>query len=647
EVARVLNSSGDGDGDIDLRITTPAGDARVISQRTSVERDVAGNVVGVHGSYQDITRRVATERALRESEAGYRGLFAANPHPMWVYDIETLAFLEVNDAAVAHYGYRRDEFEAMSIEDIRPSEDVPRLLANISTAGNQTIDTAGTWKHRTKDGAIIDVEITSHVLDYGGRRAELVLAHDITERMRIEEALKKSEAALKEAQRDAQVGHWEWSALTGATTWSDEVYRILGIPIGSATPSYELLFGIIDLKGRHRIEKEIARAIGSSSDLDGVVDMDLPITTPAGTALVVSHRAFVDRDAAGNVVGFHGTCQDITRRMEMEHALRDSEASLAEAQQIAHVGSAIVYVKSGEIHASDEYFRIFDLEPRPGTPINVFLERIHEEDRGAVKAALNAAVSSGAFDVEFRIVCGDGSIRFAHGIARKRVGDERIFGLLGTIEDVTERKLAEEALRQHGETLERSYIELEQQILARRESEEAHRRLSTVVEQASEAIIVTDTSGVIEYVNPAFERITGYTHDEVVGRPARILKSGKQDAAFYKNLWSTITAGSVWHGHFVSKRKDGSLYEEDATISPVRDNDGTITNFVAMKRDVTAEVALEEQLRHAQKIEALGTLAGGVAHDFNNLVQAMLSSVQLVKRTSAELPRQVEHPTQL
>ncbi|MGZ5494974.1 MAG: PAS domain-containing protein, partial [Thermoanaerobaculia bacterium] len=389
EFARVLNSSGDGDGDIDLRITTPAGDARVISQRTSVERDVAGNVVRVHGSYQDITRRVATERALRESEAGYRGLFAANPHPMWVYDLETLAFLEVNDAAVAHYGYRRDEFEAMSIEDIRPSEDVPRLLANISTAGNQTIDTAGTWKHRTKDGAIIDVEITSHVLDYGGRRAELVLAHDITERMRIEEALKKSEAALKEAQRDAQVGHWEWSALTGATTWSDEVYRILGIPIGSATPSYELLFGIIDLKGRHRIEKEIARAIGSSSDLDGVVDMDLPITTPAGTALVVSHRAFVDRDAAGNVVGFHGTCQDITRRVEMEHALRDSEASLAEAQQIAHVGSAIVYVKSGEIHASDEYFRIFDLEPRPGTPINVFLERIHEEDRGAVKAALN------------------------------------------------------------------------------------------------------------------------------------------------------------------------------------------------------------------------------------------------------------------
>ncbi|HUP60914.1 MAG TPA: PAS domain S-box protein [Thermoanaerobaculia bacterium] len=194
--------------------------------------------------------------------------------------------------------------------------------------------------------------------------------------------------------------------------------------------------------------------------------------------------------------------------------------------------------------------------------------------------------------------------------------------------------------------LERANRDLKLQISARRESEKAHRRLATVVEQAAESIIITNTSGVIEYVNPAFERITGYTHEESLGQTPRILKSGKQDAAFYETLWSAITAGSVWNGHFVNKRKDGSLYEEDATISPVRDNDGTITNFVAIKRDVTTEVALGEQLRHAQKIEAIGTLAGGVAHDFNNLLQAMLTMVELLKRKSAE-PGNLEHLKQL
>ena len=228
---------------------------------------------------------------------------------------------------------------------------------------------------------------------------------------------------------------------------------------------------------------------------------------------------------------------------------------------------------------------------------------------------------------------------------------ERTAVLARTVDELRDARVAalnmmEDAVNAARE-LERANRDLKQQISARRESEEAHRRLSTVVEQASEAIIVTDTSGLIEYVNPAFERITGYTRDDAVGRTPRILKSDKQDAAFYKTLWSTIKGGSDWHGRFTNRRKDGSLYQEEATISPVRDNDGTITKFVGIKRDVTVEVALGEQLRHAQKIEAIGTLAGGVAHDFNNLLQAMLSIVQLLEWKSAESPRQVEHLNQL
>ncbi|NJM13083.1 MAG: PAS domain S-box protein [Synechococcaceae cyanobacterium SM1_2_3] len=140
----------------------------------------------------DVTERNWALAALRQRELQYRCLFEAHPLPMWVYDLETLRFLAVNDAAVQHYGFSRDEFLSMTITDIRPPEEVPRLLDNIAQVQNHHIDEAGIWKHRKKDGALIEVEITSHVLEFGGRRAEVVLAHDVTERLRIEERLRQA-----------------------------------------------------------------------------------------------------------------------------------------------------------------------------------------------------------------------------------------------------------------------------------------------------------------------------------------------------------------------------------------------------------------------------------------------------------------------
>jgi PAS domain S-box-containing protein len=155
-------------------------------------------------------------------------------------------------------------------------------------------------------------------------------------------------------------------------------------------------------------------------------------------------------------------------------------------------------------------------------------------------------------------------------------------------------------------------------------------RLATAVEQAAETMMITDTMGTILYVNPAFERITGYTRAEAIGQNPRFLKSGKHDDVFYRQMWETLGRGEVWQGRFINRRKDGALYEEDASITPIRNTASITINYVAVKRDVTQEVAMEAQLRQSQKMEAVGTLAGGVAHEINNPINGIMNYAQLI-----------------
>ena len=154
----------------------------------------------------------------------------------------------------------------------------------------------------------------------------------------------------------------------------------------------------------------------------------------------------------------------------------------------------------------------------------------------------------------------------------------------------------------------------------RRRAETERASLAAAVEQTAEEILITDAAGNIQYCNPSFERLTGYSRDEVIGRNPRFLKSGKQDAQFYRDLWSTLVSGETWAGRFTNRKKDGSLYHAEGTISPIHDAFGNLTGFVSATGDVTGRLRMEEQLRQAQKMEGIGRLAGGVAHDFNNLL---------------------------
>ena len=157
-------------------------------------------------------------------------------------------------------------------------------------------------------------------------------------------------------------------------------------------------------------------------------------------------------------------------------------------------------------------------------------------------------------------------------------------------------------------------------------------RLSLAIEQTSEAVLITDPDAVIQYVNPAFERVTGYGQEEVIGKNPRFLQSGEQSREFYEELWAVITSGETWTGHLVNRKKDGSRYVEDASISPVCSPSGDVVGYVGVKRDITDELSLQAQLRQAQKMESVGQLAGGVAHDPNNLLSPMLGYAQLLLR---------------
>ena len=301
------------------------------------------------------------------------------------------------------------------------------------------------------------------------------------------------------------------------------------------------------------------------------------------------------------------TCEDITERKRMEDELRQSEDRYRTLVEDSFDG---IFVQKGPkiIFANSRLYEMLGYPPGELEGMDHWL--VYHPDyqeitrRRAIDRIRSEEVTS---QYEVMLQKKDGA-SFLGEISARRVQLDGDPGIQVWIRDIS----------------------------GRRRSEEAQRRLAIAVEQAAEAIVITDIRGTIQYVNPAFEQIAGYSPDEVIGENPRILQSGEHDQAFYRKLWQTITNGKAWTGQFVNKKKDGTLYREDATISPVRDSSGKIVNYVAVKRDITHETQLQQQLLQAQKMEAIGTLAGGVAHDFNNLLQVVLGYSEILLKGKQE-----------
>jgi PAS domain S-box-containing protein len=164
----------------------------------------------------------------------------------------------------------------------------------------------------------------------------------------------------------------------------------------------------------------------------------------------------------------------------------------------------------------------------------------------------------------------------------------------------------------------------------RQKAEDTLRKLWRAVEQSADLVMITDRVGTIEYVNPAFEALTGYSAGEVLGQTPRVLKSGQQTPDLYKEMWETILSGNVFRCTMFNRKKNGEVFVAEKAITPLRDTDGKITHFISNDRDITEQRRLEDQLQQAHKMDAIGRLAGGVAHDFNNLLMVISSYAELM-----------------
>ncbi len=318
------------------------------------------------------------------------------------------------------------------------------------------------------------------------------------------------------------------------------------------------------------------------------------------------HHVWPVLDSDGTVARVAVYANDITERKHAEELLLDSERRYRDLFEKNPAVKLLIDPESGAIvEANTASCEFYGYNMDEITRLKIFDLNLYSEPdtRSAMKRARRREQTV----FEFQHVLANGQVRDVQVFCGPvRVGEQQL--LYSIVTDITVRK----------------------------EAEAERNRLMAAIEQADETIIITDSAGVIQYVNPSFERVTGFSRAEVIGRNPRILKSDRQSPEFYQQLWSTITAGETWRGRMVNRRKDGALYTEYAVISPLFDAVKRITGFVAAMRDITQELRMEQQYHHAQKLESIGRLSGGVAHDLNNLLSPILGYGEMILEDSAD-----------
>ncbi len=387
-------------------------------------------------SLRNAAERRRTEVALRESEERYRMLFARNPQPMCICDVETRAFLEVNEAAVAHYGYSREEFLRMTKDDIRPPEDIPLLLSFLRNA-TSGYSSFGNFRHLKKDGTVIHVEIAAYRFLQDGRLLSLTSANDVTERLRAEEAVRCSEAKLRSFVEKSPFGIFRTSIEEDRfLSVNPALVKMLGYASAEELLSTRLTTDIyLDQQEREKTLRPLLR--------DGVNGVEVQCKRKNGEPVTcyLSGRLVHESSTSNRI--FEGIAEDITERKLAVEALHESEERFRRVVESAPMG---MYIQTDGIY---RYFNpaavvMFGAESAGQIVGQRYLERIHPDSRAAVteRARRVTEAKKAVPFLEERLVRLDGTIFDGEVTAVPFIFEGRN-GALSFVRDITERKQEE------------------------------------------------------------------------------------------------------------------------------------------------------------------------------------------------------------
>jgi PAS domain S-box-containing protein len=599
-------------------------DGRTFDRYTAPIKSADDEYYGRVWFFRDITERKRAEEALRESEERYKGLIDSAFDGVLI--LRDSRIVSANRAYAEMFGFGVDEVIGRDVLDFTAPEYHDLVLDQITQA-ESTYESVGL----RKDGSRIPVEISGQVCLYEGQRARVAAVRDITERKRVEE-IQSRRAAHASFRADVSAALAVSSAPLRATLESCAEAMVQHLRAAFARVwTLDREGDVLELQasaGQYtHIDGGHARVALGSFKIGKIAQDRVPhISNSVETDPEVSDHAWAMREQMVAFAGYPLMVEDrLLGVMAMFSREALAEDTLDALASVADVMSQGIERKRAETELRESEERYRDLVENAQDIIYSHDLRGHytssnragEEITGytlAESLKLNLADTvapeyvSKARDMlarklagenvtayELELVAKDGHRVPVEVNTRLVLQDGVPVGVTGVARDITDRKRAEAELR----------------------------RLAAAVEETADSIVITDREGNIQYVNPAFERITGYAKDEVLGQNPRILKSGKTDPSVYKELWETITRGEVWTGHLTNRRKDGTFFEERVTISSIYNETREIVNYVAVKQDTSDMTLLEEQLRQSQKMEAIGQLAGGVAHDFNNLLTAI------------------------
>lgn len=434
------------------------------------------------------------------------------------------------------------------------------------------------------------------------RIANSELEDEINVRRQAEAALQKSEQRLERAQEIAHLGSWELDLLSNQLTWSDEVYRIFGLQPQEFSATYEAFLEAVHPDDRPAVNEAY---FGSIRDFRDVYEIEHRVVKRAsGEIRFVHEKCEHFRDESGQIIRSIGMVHDITERKWAQEQIARSNQKLNEILESIQDDFYVLDRNWNFVYASRLFALKVGKEPTEFVGRNIWemfpkhVGTILEDNfRGAMeKREIQRFELSGKYtNAWYRMTV----FPSTEGIT-----------VLGT--DITERKKAEEALRlahaeleqrvrERTEELAAANRELSTEISERKDVERQLRIQTAAMEAAANGIMITDLQGTILWTNPAVTQISGYSRQDLIGQSTRLFRSGRQTPDFYEQMWHSILAGDVWQGETMNRRQDGNLYIEEQTITPVRNEDGKLTHFIAIKQDVTERKLIYSQLEESNR----------------------------------------------